>query len=176
MITLQLKRTARHLSDNKIKDLVLENGEPLLVESTTNTCIKFDVTCGTQPDNRIKSIWLSNSQSELLTIKNSKPLIGTALFVEFTNENTYDGQLSLNMVAGYALGFSYRIVYIDNGVKNSDIFNSSYNPLGQGLTVSPAWSSQPIHFLPYTFSFELQVIKQSYIIYLSSSPISLFSR
>ena len=65
MITLQLKRTAKNISDNTIKDVILENGEPLLVESITNTSIEFNSMCESAASSISKKVYLTNEQSKI---------------------------------------------------------------------------------------------------------------
>lgn len=127
MITLQLKRTAKNISNNVVKDVVLANGEPLLVESITNTSMQFNKTCASQDNATKKMVFLTDEESDLLIIKNDKPLIGTTLFVSFENGNSVV-QPILSMSVGYAVTFEYGIRYIDeNGEYESNISNSQYN-------------------------------------------------
>jgi hypothetical protein len=130
MITLQLKRTIKNLSDNKIKNLILENGEPLLVESSTNTSIEFNTECSTVGDQQKKNVYLNYEKSDLLIIKDGNLLVGTTLIVKFDEENSYSGMpIKLSLVAaGSSSIYTYNVAYLDNNEYNYNIYGSTkYN-------------------------------------------------
>ena len=132
MITLQLKRTAKNISNNSIKDVILENGEPLLVESVTNTSISFNTLCETTANSTKKNIYLNDNQSNIFIVKNDKPLVGTTLFVEFTNANNAT-QVSLSLSVGYAAIFENGVRYLNSiGEYESNIRDSSQYNWGAG--------------------------------------------
>lgn len=125
MITLQLKRTAKNLSDNAIKNLVLDSGEPLLIKSlTVPTSTRFDLICSTASNNSTKEVSLPQNLSNLIVIENDKPAIGTTLCIKFNNANDVTGplRLRLNIRRGYNVEQS-----IIQPNESSHIYGTQYN-------------------------------------------------
>lgn len=129
MITLQLKRTAKNLSDNAIKNLVLDSGEPLLIKSlTVPTSTRFDLMCSTASNNSTKEVSLPQNLSNLIVIENDKPAIGTTLCVKFNNANDSTNALQLRLNIRQGLNFTCDIKQIaQNGTYSSHIYGTQYN-------------------------------------------------
>ena len=95
MITLQLKRTAKNLSEDIVNTFVPEVGEPFLVESDTNSSGTFiSDGCISTPSSVRKDVYIKEEDWDLFAFASGLPVgvllpqTGQTVFVEFTNENT----------------------------------------------------------------------------------------
>lgn len=92
MITLQLKRTAKNLSDDVVNTFVPEVGEPFLVESEINSSAQFYVDhTNARPESAYKYLWLKQEDFDLFdyvyTDGKYYPKIGSTVFVTFEMGN-----------------------------------------------------------------------------------------
>ena len=92
MITLQLKRTAKNLSDDVVNTFVPEVGEPFLVESEINSSAQFYADhADARPESAYKYLWLKQEDFDLFdyvyTDGKYYPKIGSTVFVTFEMGN-----------------------------------------------------------------------------------------
>jgi hypothetical protein len=92
MITLQLKRTAKNLSEDIVNTFVPEVGEPFLVESEITSSAQFyaDHT-NARPESAYKYLWLKQEDFDLFDYVSVDgkyyPKIGSTVFVTFEMGN-----------------------------------------------------------------------------------------
>lgn len=133
MITLQLKRTARNLSEDLISTFVPAVGEPFLIESTSNSSGTFVTNnCITPSSTVAKNVYLKEEDWDLFVYASGLsqgvilPKAGQTIFVTFTNANTAVHP-TMSVIAGTIPTTLRNIAYRDGNIYNTDIFNSVYN-------------------------------------------------
>lgn len=131
MITLQLKRTARNLSDDLISTFVPAVGEPFLIESASNSSGTFVANnCITSSSTVAKDVYLKEADWDLFVSELSHgvilPKAGQTIFVTFTNANTAVHP-TMSVIADTIPTTLRNIAYRDGNIYNTDIFNSVYN-------------------------------------------------
>lgn len=133
MITLQLKRTAKNLSEDIVNTFVPEVGEPFLVESDTNSSGTFvSDGCISTPSSVRKDVYLKEEDWDLFAFASGLPVgvllpqTGQTVFVEFTNENTVVNP-TMSVVVDTIPTTARNIAYKDGDIYNTDILDSVYN-------------------------------------------------
>lgn len=133
MITLQLKRTARNLSEDLISTFVPAVGEPFLIESASNSSGTFVANnCITSSSTVAKDVYLKEADWDLFVYASGLshgvilPKAGQTIFVTFTNANTAVHP-TMSVIADTIPTTLRNIAYKDGNIYNTDIFNSVYN-------------------------------------------------
>ena len=128
MITLQLKRTARNLSEDIVSTFIPEVGEPFLIESDVNSSGSFVADDCITPSSTVrKDVYLKEEDWDLFAWNGPYlPRVGQTVFVKFQNENAVVNP-TLTVSADSIQTTAKNIAYRDGDSYNTDILNSVYN-------------------------------------------------
>lgn len=133
MITLQLKRTARNLSEDIVNTFVPEVGEPFLIESTANSSGTFiSDECVSTLSSVRKDVYIKEEDWDLIAFASGLPVgvilpqAGQTVFVKFTNGNSVANP-TMSIIVDTIPTTAINIAYKDGNIYNTDILNSAYN-------------------------------------------------
>lgn len=133
MITLQLKRTARNLSEDIVNTFVPEVGEPFLIESAANSSGTFiSDECVSTLSSVRKDVYIKEEDWDLIAFASGLPVgvilpqAGQTVFVKFTNGNSVANP-TMSIIVDTVPTTAINIAYKDGSTYNTDILNSAYN-------------------------------------------------
>ena len=133
MITLQLKRTARNLSEDIVNTFVPEVGEPFLIESVANSSGTFiSDECASTLSSVRKDVYIKEEDWDLIAFASGLPVgvilpqAGQTVFVKFTNGNSVANP-TMSIIVDTIPTTAINIAYKDGNIYNTDILNSAYN-------------------------------------------------
>lgn len=133
MITLQLKRTARNLSEDIVNTFVPEVGEPFLIESAANSSGTFiSDECASTLSSVRKDVYIKEEDWDLIAFASGLPVgvilpkAGQTVFVKFTNGNSVANP-TMSIIVDTIPTTAMNIAYKDGNIYNTDILNSAYN-------------------------------------------------
>lgn len=133
MITLQLKRTARNLSEDIVNTFVPEVGEPFLIESAANSSGTFiSDECVSTLSSVRKDVYIKEEDWDLIAFASGLPVgvilpqAGQTVFVKFTNGNSVANP-TMSIIVDTIPTTAINIAYKDGNIYNTDILNSAYN-------------------------------------------------
>lgn len=132
MITLQLKRTARFLSDTLINDFVPRVGEPFLVQYPVNSSGTFYTRdCTTTQSTVTKNIYLEEEDGSLFlldnTVPGTVPKVGQTIIVKFNYANSVSSPKIKLVINGTLIVDTKDVAYKNGDTYVTSILSSVYN-------------------------------------------------